>query len=333
MKTYLIIGIITIMIPLSCFVPRNDMFAQKITEVSDVMNNIREDSTLGLVTGVSIGLDFSTLSMINPRPNDGQNTTNIGGLVSIFCNNTGKQSIFDNKFNFQLSAQRTGSTGQPFVKTADIFQATSLYGRKLKGKLYLSAMADLRTQFFFTYGNGFLSSNHGEYDVSSEPFSPATLKLMPGLLYRPNSDVKFLFSVISSKLVIVANDYLAAKGDSTVGVGVLGNPNNGNGNFKNVDAQWGAELRGEITKKLFKERVIVSSVIDLYSNYLKNPENVAFEWYNSIDFVIFKNLSVNLKSDWFYDHNILVNVGGDPNHLGRRMSIRNAAFLKFNTLF
>lgn len=329
MKTYLATLILAFLLPLSI----NTVSAQKIAEVGEVMNNIREDSTLGLVVGVSLGMDFSMMSMINPHPNEGQNTTNVGGLLSIFCNNTGKKSIFDNKLNIQLAAQRTGATNMPFVKTADAFQINSIYGRKIKGKLYLAAMADVRTQCTFTYGNGYLNSNNGEFAMTSEPFSPATIKLMPGLLYRPNSDVKFLFSVISSKLVVVANDNLAAKGDSTEGIGVLGNPYKDNGDFQNVNAQWGAELRGEITKKLFKDRLIVSTVVDLYSNYLKNPENIAFEWYNSIDFVLFKNLSVNLKSDWFYDHNVLVNVGGNPNHLGRRMSIRNAAFLKFNALF
>ena len=92
MKTSLIIGVIAILIPLSCLVPSNNLLAQKIAEVGDVMNNIREDSTLGIVTGVSIGLDFSTLSMINPRPNDGQNTTNIGGLVAFFAIVQGKRA-------------------------------------------------------------------------------------------------------------------------------------------------------------------------------------------------------------------------------------------------
>ena len=54
---------------------------------------------------------------------------------------------------------------------------------------------------------------------------------------------------------------------------------------------------------------------------------------NSIDLMIIKNISINLKSDWFYDHNVLVKIGGDENNLGRRMSIRNAAFIKFNAVF
>ena len=322
------------LIPLSIFVFFGQIKAQKIVETKEVFENIRADSTLGLEVGVGVGLDFSSLSLINPRPNEGQSQVGFGGLLNIYANYTGKKVIFDNHFNFQLAAQRLGDASQPFIKTADILQINSLLGRKIVGKIYLAGMVDLRTQCFFTYGNGYLDSYGGKYPLTSEPFSPATLKLLPGLLYRPSSDMKVLFSVIASKANIVANDFLAAqKGDNTEGVGLLGNPNKGDGQFENADLQFGAELRGELTKKFFKGKVLVTSVVDLYSNYLKNPQNIAFEWYNSIDLMVFKNVSINLKSDWFYDHNVLVKIGGDENNIGRRMFIRNAAFLKFSTIF
>lgn len=322
------------LIPLSICLIFGQIKAQRIAETQEVFNNIRADSTLGLEVGVGVGLDFSSLSLINPRPNEGQNNVGFGGMMNLFVNYTGKKVIWDNRLNLQLSAQRVGDKSQPFTKTADLFQLNSLFGRKIVKKIYLAGMVDLRTQCFFTYGNGYLDSYGGKYPLTSEPFSPATLKVLPGLLYRPNSDVKVLFSVISSKANIVANDFLAAQtGDNTEGVGLLGNPNTGDGQFENTDVQLGAELRGEMTKKFFKDRLIFMSVVDLYSNYLKNPQNIAFEWYNSIDLVVFKNVSINLKSDWFYDHNVLVKIGGDENNLGRRMFIRNAAFLKFNALF
>ncbi|MBL7816528.1 MAG: DUF3078 domain-containing protein [Saprospiraceae bacterium] len=323
-----------LMIPLSILLIFGHVQAQRIAETQAIFDNIRSDSAQGLEIGIGVGLDFSTLSLINPRPNEGQNTVGFGGLLNIFVNHTGKRWIWDNRLNLQLAAQRLGDRAQPFTKTADVLQFNSLLGRKLFKKIYLAGMVDLRTQCFFTYGNGYLDSYGGKYPLTSEPFSPATLKVLPGLLYRPNSHVKVLFSVISSKANIVANDLLAAQtGDNTEGVGLLGNPNSGDGQYANADVQLGAELRGEMTKKFFKDKIIVMSIVDLYSNYLKNPQNIAFEWYNSIDLVVFKNISINLKSDWFYDHNVLVKIGGDENHLGRRMFIRNGAFLKFNTLF
>ncbi len=322
------------LLPLSIFLFLGQINAQKIVETQGVFENIRADSTYGLEVGIGAGVDFSTLSVINPRPNDGQNNLSFGGLLNFFANYTGKKIIWDNRFNIQLSAQRVGDRSQPFSKTNDVLQINTLLGRKIAKKLYIAGMADLRTQCFFTYGNGYLDSYNGKYPLTSEPFSPATLKILPGLLYRPNTHVKFLFSVLSTKANIVANDFLAAKtGDNTEGVGLLGNPNSGDGNYQNTNYQFGAELRGELTKKFFNDKLIVSSIVDLYSNYLKKPENIAFEWYNSIDLVVFKNISINLKSDWFYDHNVLVEIGGNPNDLGRRMFIRSGAFIKYNAVF
>ena len=321
-------------IPLSILLVLGQMKAQKIVETQEVFNNIRQDSTLGLEVGIGVGVDFSSLSLINPRPSEGQSSLGFGGLFNFFANYTGKRVIFDNRLNMQLSAQRLGDASQPFSKTADVLQINSLLGRKLFGKIYLAGMIDLRTQCFFTYGNGYLDSYGDKYPLTSAPFSPATLKVLPGLLYRPNSDLKVLVSVLSSKANLVLDDYLASKkGDNTEGVGLLGNPNSGGGNYENADYQLGAELRGELTKKFFKDKIMVTSTVDLYSNYLKKPENISFEWYNSIDLMIIKNISINLKSDWFYDHNVLVKIGGDENNLGRRMSIRNAAFIKFNAVF
>ena len=325
----------SLLIPLSIFLFFGKMTAQKIVETKEIFENVRADSVLGLEINVGVGLDFSTLSFINPRPNDGQSTLSFGGLINFSANYTGKRVIFDNHLNLQVSAQRLGDASKPFAKTADVLQFNTLLGRRIgKSKIYLAAMADLRTQCLVTYGDGFLSNDSSKYQTSSEPLSPATLKLLPGLLYRPNSDLKILFSVISSKAVIVANNRLAAQtGDNTEGVGLLGNPNDGDGKVENADVQLGAELRGEFTKKFFDDKLLVSSVVDLYSNYLHNPQNIAFEWYNSVDITLIKNVSINLKSDWFYDHNVLVKVGGDAAHLGRRMSIRSAVFIKFNAIF
>ena len=95
----------------------------------------------------------------------------------------------------------------------------------------------------------------------------------------------------------------------------------------------GSELRVDYINKFFDDKFIFGSTLDLYSNYLRQPQNIAVEWYNSLDFIVYKNISVNFKSDWFYDHNILVFKGGDLNNKGRALFIRNTFLLKYNKLF
>ena len=94
------------LIPLSIFVFFGQIKAQKIVETKEVFENIRADSTLGLEVGVGVGLDFSSLSLINPRPNEGQSQVGFGGLLNIYANYTGKKVIFDNHFNFAIDVDK-----------------------------------------------------------------------------------------------------------------------------------------------------------------------------------------------------------------------------------
>lgn len=327
-KSYIFIALL-ILPPLSI----STLFGQKIQETAATWASLRQDTTPqfdSLVVGLSFGADFSTLSNINPRVGEAQSNTAWGGLVTFFANFTRKKTIWDSRVTMQLSGLRTGDKSQPFVKTADVLQINTLFGRKLVRNIYLAGMADVRTQLTPTYGQGYFESHNNEFPPTSNAFAPATIKLLPGILWRPNADFKMLLSAISTKMIVVTNNDLAGEVDST-GTAVVGLYGNAVG--QNLTSQFGAELRGELTKKMFNDRLIVSSIVDLYANYVDNPQNIAFEWYNSIDLMLIKNWSINLKSDWFYDHNVLTQIGGNPNDLGRRMFVRNAAFLKYNLIF
>jgi hypothetical protein len=329
MKTNFFVIVLLILGPLSI----NPIFGQKIVETAETWAMMRQDTTPkfdSITVGLSIGADFSTLSTINPRVGEGQGNTAWGGLITFFANFTKKKTIWDSRLTLQLSGLRTGDNSQPYIKTADNLQVNMLFGRKIRGNVYFAGMGDLRTQLLPTYGTGYFDSNKNEFPLSSNAFSPATIKLMPGILWRPNPEFKMLLSVISTKMTVVTNSNLADATDS-LGNAIVGLYGNAAG--ETLTKQFGAELRGELMKKMFKDKVMVSSIVDLYANYLDKPENIAFEWYNSIDLMVFKNISINLKSDWFYDHNVLTQIGGDPMDLGRRMFIRNSVFLRYNLIF
>ena len=104
-------------------------------------------------------------------------------------------------------------------------------------------------------------------------------------------------------------------------------------NNKIVDFQLGAEMRINYINKFANDRIGYQGVLDLYSDYLRNPQNIAIEFYNSLDFFIIKNFSNNFKSDWFYDDNIKVYKGGDVNALGKGIFIRNAFLIKYSHAF
>ena len=94
-----------------------------------------------------------------------------------------------------------------------------------------------------------------------------------------------------------------------------------------------------------KDRVSLKSVMSLYSNYLKNPQNIDIDWITEFDLEIFKGLKFGWISTIFYDDDILTqitnlsmpngvetNPDGSPK-LGKRVSFTNQLLIKYAKAF
>ncbi len=304
------------------------MSAQKVVDAKDVVKEMdKKDATDGWTKVGGIGLDFSLLNLINPRVGSGDNRIGFGGLLNYTANLKQGKVLWDNKFGLQLGVVKVG--GDPFTKSTDVLQATSQWGYQItdNGKWYGAGLADFQTQFLPTYGANYLKENAivgKKQTLNAKLFAPAIFKFAPGIIYKPNAQFKVLYSPIAFRVIVVANDSIAKRANFI--------PLK-NGNYEKSDLQMGSELRADYVNKFFDGKLVYASTFDIYSNYLREPQNMAIEWYNSLDFMILKNVSVNFKTDWFYDHNILVFRGGDINNKGREVFFRNTLLLKYNKLF
>ena len=299
--------------------------AQKVldaTETVKEMDKTKEKAGWTRVGG--IGLDFSLLSLINPRSGAGDNRFGFGGLLTYQANLKRNKLVCDNKFGVQLAVAKIGNDA--YTKANDVLQVTTQIGYKIDtaGKWYIGGLGDFQSQFLPTYGVNYLKEtvNNKKESLTGKFLSPAIFKLAPGIIHKPNKNLTFLFSPVALRMVIVMDDTLAASGKFF--------PAESN---KNIDFQLGAELRADFTKKFFNDKLLYTTTFDIYSNYLRDPQNMAVEWYNSLDFMVFKNISVNLKTDWFYDHNILVYKDGDANQPTRNVFFRNALLMKYAKTF
>ncbi len=305
--------------------------AQKVIDAKDNVKELAppKEAKQGWTKIGGLGADFSWLNLINPRSGSGDNRVGFGGLLSYSANLVKDKLIWDNRFGVQLALAQVGKTA--LTKANDVLQFTSQVGYKIgEGKWYAAGLFDLQTQFLPTYGKNFLSATpKGEtkiYDLTGSFFSPATVRFAPGVIYKATPNLTILYSPVAVKAIVVSNDKLAKTGnffplDAT-------KPN------KKVDFQIGSELRFDYINKFFDGRVAYAGTLDLYSNYLRDPQNIDVEFYNSLDFFIVKNFSINFKSDWFYDHDILVFKDNDvekPTH--RNIFIRNALLLKYSQAF
>ena len=305
--------------------------AQKVIDAKDNVKELAppKEAKQGWTKIGGLGVDFSWLNLINPRSGSGDNRVGFGGLLNYSANLVKDKLIWDNRFGLQLALVQVGKTA--LTKANDVLQFTSQAGYKVgSSKWYVAGLFDMQTQFLPTYGKNFLKANpKGEtktYDLTGSLFSPATIRFAPGVIYKATPKLTILYSPVALKAVIVSNAKLAKTGnffplDAT-------KPN------KKVDFQVGSELRFDYVNKFFDGRVAYTGTLDLYSNYLRDPQNIDIEFYNSLDFFIVKNFSINFKSDWFYDHDILVFKDNDvekPTH--RNVFIRNALLLKYSQAF
>ena len=305
-------------------------FSQKVGEIKDDIKKVEadKDQKYGWTKAGGIGLDFSSLSLINPRLGAGSNRTGFGGLLSYTANYKNDDFIWNNRANLQLAVLQDGGSNFPFTKSIDVLQFTSQLGRKISMKWYLGGMMDVQTQFLPTYGKNYLSEVPNNV-IGKQPFSggflsPAILKVALGAIYKPDEHWTYFFSPLAAKAIIVTDQNLANSG-------AFFPPDSAN--HKTIDFQLGAEVRIDYVTKFADDRIGYQGGLDLYSNYLRNPQNIAIEFYNSLDFFIIKNFSINFKSDWFYDDNIKVYKGGDVNALGKSVFIRNALLIKYAHAF
>lgn len=290
----------------------------------------KKDDKEGWTKIGGLGANFSWLSLINPRAGAGDNRIGFGGLLNYSANYIQGKVISNNKFGLQLDVVKIGNG--PYSKANDVLQLTSQTGYQVdkKGKWYFAGLVDFQSQFLPTYGANFLKAKQNingkdsTLSLTGRLFSPATFKLAPGIIHKPNANMTILYSPVAFKAIIVADKALAQTGKFF--------PQNA-AKDKTVDAQIGSELRVDYVNKFFNDKLIYATTLDLYSNYLRNPQNIDVEWYHSIDVMVSKNISLNFKTDWFYDDDIQVFTDGDAAKPTKNVFYRNAFLLKFNRLF
>ena len=293
-------------------------------------------------TGAGIGLDFSQLFQLNPRQGAGQNRLGFGGAVNIFANYKEGRLAWENLGNWQFGIQRLGAgvvaqgTDEkkvPFQKAIDELRLNSKVGYKTSetSKFFYAADFSFLSQFTPTYlGNddypGNFISNFPDTTANSKFLSPATFNLSVGIDYQPTENLSLYYSPLGAKLILVADDAIAALNV------------HGNDEGKNTFFGLGSMLRMKYATTYFEERLAYTSNLLLFSNYLENPQNIDIDWANEFALNIVKGFQIALTLNLFYDDDVLVQISDpdEPNGvsgLGKRVSLTQQLLIKYNVVF
>ncbi|QBN19414.1 DUF3078 domain-containing protein [Flavobacterium nackdongense] len=180
-------------------------------------------------------------------------------------------------------------------KSDDRLELNSIYGKKAKGNWYYSFILNFRTQFTTGYVYG-KDSNGAEIRTENTGFfSPAYLTFGPGVYYKKSDNFKLNFAPLTSKFTFVDNYYTSIPGYV-------------DGSYFGVDAD--KSMRYELGfyasgyyKFTLMKNVSVENLLNLYSNYLEDPQNVDIDYQINVVMTINKALSANFTFQTIYDDN------------------------------
>lgn len=185
----------------------------------------------------------------------------------------------------------TNSKNSEFTKkTDDGLEINSLVGLKAKGYWNYSFFLNFNTQF--TKGYEYDNVNGVETRTEYTNFmSPGYLAFGPGILWEKSPNLKFNISPLSSRFTFVDKN-MTLPNDAYFGV------EEGESYLFEFGFRASGYAKFNIMKNVSMENILV-----LYSNYLKDPQNVDIDYTMNVDMTINKVLSANFIFQTIYDDN------------------------------
>lgn len=228
----------------------------------------------------------------------GGGTSNLAGnlLLNYNLNYLRDDITWDNKFilDYGLTKQKTDDFAR---KTSDRLEFNSIAGKQIEeSNWFYSLFLNFRTQITKGYN----------YDENAETgeiirteytnfLSPAYLQFGPGMLWKKSEDLYVNLSPATGRMILVDSDFTSAPGYV-------------DGDYFGVDAEKSArwELGASISayaKFGIIENVSMENLLNLYSNYLEDPQNVDIDYTMNMNMKINDYLSTNLIFQAIYDDN------------------------------
>jgi hypothetical protein len=264
-------------------------FAQ-VVEVEETLRKQKTDTTLGWKKGAIINVGLAQVSLTNWIAG-GQSSIATNALVSLFAHNRLKKGLWENQLDMGYGILKQGQVNG-VRKTDDRIELVSKYGQKINKTWYYAALANFKTQFT----DGF------NYPDVSSPISrlmaPGYMLVALGIEHRPSDKFNMFLAPLTSKNTFVLDETLSNAGSFGVAPG------------EKFRTEFGGYLRMNYKTKLM-ENVGLQTRIDLFSNYLNNPQNVDVNWETLIDLKVNKYISATIGTHIIYDDDIMIAVDRD----------------------
>jgi hypothetical protein len=253
------------------------------------------------------GLNGSQTAFINWNAG-GRNNIAVLGFIDATANYKKKIMKWDNDLHLALGAVnylgKDVPTKERFQKTDDRIELNTNAGYKLKEHYYFSFLGNLRTQML----DGYVYPNDSV--PTSRFFAPGYATIALGIDYNPSDNFSLFVSPLAAKMTFVNDERLANLGSFGVDPAVydgIGAANNGLGTLltagKRFRGEFGAYLQMKYKRKL-AENIDFKMGLQLFSNYMTNPQNIDVNAETLFSFKINSWLSSSLQWNLIYDDDI-----------------------------
>ena len=288
------------------------LYAQDAT-LKDIQSSAQKDINpvndttfkQGWRKGALIGITLTQISNSNwVAANGDAFSLSVSGTVNAFAVEKWGNHSWSNTLTVNYGIVNTTTLG--VRKVNDLLDYLTQYNYKPEKwkKVSFSLLGELRSQV--TSGYDYNYFNTGFKRRISGFFAPAYITVSPGISWQPNSWFSLFGSPAAIRWTIVSNGPYSY---DSLGGEFYGNKETALATLYGVDptkqilTQFGAFVSMNIKKEIAKN-VVYIGVLQLYSNYLSSPKDVALFSTNQIQMKVNKWLNVNYEIDFLDDNNI-----------------------------
>jgi hypothetical protein len=270
----------------SCSIVRAQISMQQIRDEYDrTITDTTEKIPLTWKTGGIYNLTFNQAALSNWAAGGDNSAISLSTLLSVYAFYKEGKHSWDNTLDMAYGMVSTTSLGTR--KSDDRIDLLSKYGYDIGKKVYFSGLFNFRTQF----AKGYSYPSTDTKVLTSNFAAPAYAIFSLGLDYKPNNHFSIFLSPATARWVIVNNDSLADASAYGVDSG------------RHSRFEFGAFTSINYNTALSKT-ASYKTRLDLFSNYLRNPQDVDIYWTNIVAVKVTRLISLNFSLDMIYDNDI-----------------------------
>lgn len=248
-----------------------------------------------------VGLNGTQTAFVNWAAG-GRNNISVLGFFDASARYRKRAIKWDNDLKFALGGLRyTDSTGnkEGLQKTDDRIDFASTFGYEFQKKWFYTVTAGFKTQSLDGY-------NYPNDSVRISTFmAPAYISMSLGIEYAPVEYFSVYLSPLAGKVTIVNDQRLANEGAFGVEKAIMDTNGFILQEGKRIRYEFGAYFRVKFEKEIMKN-IEMKTRVELFSNYLNNPQNIDVNAENIFAFKVNKWFSASLQWNLQYDDDISV---------------------------